>query len=178
MTAELTPVPQFGLVAYYDMQDATGSSNLSELSGVIPPMPGALGDPATGGYALTWVWQCQLACTVQGNFRPAAPTWTPTDSSAYRNARPQGLALRVWPNPVTAAGGTAALAFATPQAGPVRVRVFDMLGSERTEGLTTADLPAGPHTLPLPVGQLPQGLYLVVVESGTTRESIRLQIIL
>ena len=82
----------------------------------------------------------------------------------------------MWPNPVTTSGGTATLAFETRQAGPVRVWVQDLLGAQRREALPPTLRPAGPHTLALPVGQLPPGLYLVVVQSGAQREYIRLQV--
>ncbi len=180
LTARLTPQPD--LVAYYDMKDATGSATLSDLSGQMPAATGQLGTPAGGGAdAPAWVSQCLLSCTVQGNFRTGAPAWASVDSVKLKKRRLLAhgsgqplLALSIAPNPT--AGGTTLLHFETRQAGPVRVWVQDLMGAERREVLPATVWPAGSHTLALPLGQLPPGLYLVLVQSGAHREHVRLEI--
>ena len=176
--------PQNGLVASYDMQDAAGLQSLSDLSGVGQTgrnaVPGVLG--ASSGAGLddpTWVSNCAVACTVQGNFRTGPLTWTAPDSAATRPARPPKPepkainALTVSPNPATS---TATLHFDLLRAGNVRVWVQDLLGTERALVLKETALAAGTQHLQLPIQKLPAGLYLVVVQSRGAREHIRLEV--
>lgn len=178
--------PQNGLVAYYDMQDATGSQQLSDLSGVNNTgqnsVPGVLGANAgVGTDDPTWVAQCALACTVQGNFRTAALTWTAPDSTALSLGHRQKAkdkhnsieSLSISPNPATT---SATVHFEHTQAGNVRVWVQDLAGAERAVVLQQTHLGTGPQNLTLPLNRLQPGLYLVVVQSRGGREHIRLQV--
>ena len=188
-TAKL-PAPQYGLVAYYDMQDTTGSQQLSDLSGVNYSgqalMPGVLGATSSAGSDdPTWVAQCALACTVQGNFLagPRPLSWTAADSAAMplpkhakgkeKDKNKSIAALSVSPNPTA---GAATLHFEHLQADRVRVWVQDLTGTERAAVLQETHLKKGPQDLPLPVQRLQPGLYLVVVQSEEGQEHIRLQV--
>lgn len=188
-TAKLA-APQDGLVVYYDMQDATGSQRLSDLSGVTSTgqnaVPGVLGATASAGSDdPTWVAQCALACTVQGNFfaAPAPLSWAPADSAAMpmrkhpkdkdKDKNKAIAALSVSPNPAT---GSAMLHFEHTQAGSVHVWVQDLAGAERAAVLKETLLEVGPQDLALPIRQLPPGLYLIVVQSKDGQEHIRLQV--
>ena len=178
--------PQNGLVAYYDMQDATGSQQLSDLSGVNNTgqnsVSGVLGaNTSVGTDDPTWVAQCALACTVQGNFRTVALTWTAPDSTALplgHRPKVKGKhnfieALSISPNPAT---GSATVHFEHTQAGNVRVWVQDLAGAERAVVMQETRLGVGSQNLTLPLHRLQSGLYLVVVQSGGSREHIRLQV--
>ena len=70
---------------------------------------------------------------------------------------PAAFALRAYPNP---ARGMATVEVATPEAGIVRVSVFDALGRE-VAVLHTGPLAAGVHPLVLDASRLPSGVYIV-----------------
>ncbi|WP_375416928.1 LamG-like jellyroll fold domain-containing protein [uncultured Hymenobacter sp.] len=186
-TSKLT-TPQAGLVVYYDMQDGTTSSRLSDLSGISTAaggaVPGVLGARVEAGSDdPTWVSQCALTCTAQGNFRMGPLVLTPGDSTAgplSKYPKPKAkdsdksiTALSVSPNPAT---GSATLHFEQTQAASVRVWVQDLMGAERAAVLKETPLAVGPQNLTLPIQQLQPGLYLVMIESRGEREHIRLEI--
>jgi hypothetical protein len=118
---------------------------------------------------------------VQGNFRTGPLTWTAPDSSATGLGTPPKAknrtvtALSISPNPA-ATGGTATLHFDLRQAGLVRVSVQDLAGAERAVVLQQTHLAAGAQQLPLPLQQLPPGLYLVLTQSRGEREHVRLEV--
>jgi hypothetical protein len=72
------------------------------------------------------------------------------------------LEVAVHPNPVR---GTASLVVTLPEAGSVAVAVFDALG-RRVWDAAPVRLEAGSHAVPLDVGGLPPGVYLVRVTAG------------
>jgi hypothetical protein len=55
-----------------------------------------------------------------------------------------------------------------PQAGPVDVRVFDMMGREIAR-MQSGNTPAGYHTLSIPAAQLTSGWYMANVSIGAAR---------
>jgi len=76
---------------------------------------------------------------------------------------PLALALGpVAPNPTR---GSATLAFSLPEAGPVRLAVYDVLGREVVR-LADGEVPAGEHRASLPEGALAPGVYVVRLEAG------------
>ena len=175
--------PQTGLVAYYDMQDAS-NQQLSDLSGVPIPVPGTLGvDVNPNQDDPTWVTQCALACTVQGNFRTTPLGWTPPDSTKNRltklpKIRPAATAkflsqLTISPNPAT---GEAIMHFQLRDAGKLDISIQDMTGYTRTSALPSTTLEAGAHEVKLPLHTLRAGLYLVIVNSADGRDIIRLEV--
>ena len=187
-TAKLA-APQAGLVAYYDMQDA--SQALSDLSGLAstgqPAVPGVLGATSSADVDdPTWVAQCALTCTVQGNFRASALTWTAPDSTAGKhksrafhsaaeaNGNLQHLSqLSLSPNP---ASGEAVLHFQLRDAGPVTVHVRDLAGLARATVPLATTVAAGAHDVRLPLYGLRPGVYAVVVDSADGRQVIRLEV--
>ena len=72
------------------------------------------------------------------------------------------LALSAAPNP--SRSGTA-LRVALPEAGPVRLAVYDALGREVAR-LVDGPLGAGPHEVRLGAGRLPAGVYVVRLDAG------------
>lgn len=188
--------PQYGLVLYYDMQDPTGQQVGDGSAHSLPLVPGVLGSNATiASDDPTWVSKCGLPGTVRGNFRGTGPTTTKApkrgglthtsvaDTMGHvAGGLPHGMAktarqslpsLHVIPNP---ASGSATLHFVQPAAGPVRVRILDLAGTQRAEALPATSVAAGNHTVALPLRGLPPGLYLVTVEHTGGREFTRLQV--
>ena len=84
-------------------------------------------------------------------------------------ATPLGIEARAFPNP-TAAGAT--LALVVPDAGRVRVEVFDALG--RRVWRDARDRAAGRSTLALPSGRWAPGTYAVRVTAGGATATARL----
>jgi glycosidase len=76
---------------------------------------------------------------------------------------PGGLALEPnYPNPFS---GTTTIAYAVARGGPVRLRVFDLLGREVAR-LVDGVVPAGHHTSSFDGTALASGVYLARLESG------------
>lgn len=78
-----------------------------------------------------------------------------------------------YPNPFRT---TTWLRYHIPESGPVRLRVFDLLGrpvATLVDGLQ----PAGTHTVRLDAGRWSSGLYLCVLEVGAQRHVQRLQVV-
>ena len=85
--------------------------------------------------------------------------------AAVRAEAPAGLALELaGPNPV-GRGAAVALAYAVPEAGPVRVSVYDVLGREVAR-LADGVVAAGRHQAALNAGALPSGTYVVRLVAG------------
>jgi hypothetical protein len=81
--------------------------------------------------------------------------------------------LEIYPAP---ARSLTTIRLTLPAPSQVRIVVVDMLG--RTV-LSVADheTPAGTHTVPLDVSRLAPGAYVVVAETGTTRQTARLSVV-
>ncbi len=87
---------------------------------------------------------------------------------------PRELALEPpYPNPFRT---TALLRYHLPEAGPVRLRIYDLLGRE-VATLVNEPQPAGTHTAHLNAGGWASGLYLCVLEAGGQRRVQRLQVV-
>jgi hypothetical protein len=83
-----------------------------------------------------------------------------------------GLLVQAYPNP-SVPGTAVALSIRTGQAGPVMLRLTDVLGRELSQ--QQASVPAGTTTLPLPgAGQLATGVYLLRVQQGGQQQVLRL----
>ncbi|HYE58773.1 MAG TPA: T9SS type A sorting domain-containing protein [Rhodothermales bacterium] len=95
----------------------------------------------------------------------AASFSTPLGSGAEEaEAPPAVLTLRaVYPSPARA--GTVTVRFGTPEAGRVRLRVFDVLGREALR-MFEGEQAAGWHAASINAGLLAPGLYVVRVEAG------------
>jgi hypothetical protein len=92
---------------------------------------------------------------------PCEPVANEDDSAA-----PQSLQLEVYPNPVAR---VATLQYALPEAGPVRLVVYDLLGRE-VAVLADGVQPVGRREAPL--SGLAAGVYVVRLEAG---EEVRTQ---
>jgi hypothetical protein len=94
----------------------------------------------------------------EGEFVPPANEDDPTAPEAY-------ALLPVAPNPFAT---RAAVPFLTPQAGAVRVAVYDLLGRE-VAVLADGRYPAGRHEVSLDGARLASGVYVVVLEADGAR---------
>ncbi len=99
-------------------------------------------------------------------------------TSAYSPVRtvrvvgPVSFVAQVYPNPSSPAEAVALLV-RTPSAGPATWELFDAVG--RLLARTTADLPAGSTTLPLPqLADLATGVYLLQVRQGGQQQIVKL----
>ena len=88
-------------------------------------------------------------------------------------AKPAALALEVGPNPATA---DATVTVSMPDAGRVRVSLFDMLGREVAVAHDGV-LGAGRQPLALRTGALPAGVYVVVLETEGERMTRQLTVV-
>ncbi|MEZ4699397.1 MAG: right-handed parallel beta-helix repeat-containing protein [Rhodothermales bacterium] len=86
--------------------------------------------------------------------------------AADAGATPVSFALEQnYPNPFR---DRTAIRYALPEAGPVTLRVVDVLGREVLR-VIDADQPAGWHSATLDATQLPSGVYLYEMEAGAYR---------
>jgi len=81
--------------------------------------------------------------------------------------------LAAYPNPFNP---RTTLAFELPEAGEVRLDIFDASG-RKVESLARERLPAGRHELAWEAGDAASGLYLAVLEAGGRRELRRLTLL-
>ncbi|MEM7787418.1 MAG: T9SS type A sorting domain-containing protein [Bacteroidota bacterium] len=94
-------------------------------------------------------------------------------SDAGPEALPEALALSPpSPNPTS---GPVTLAVALPEAGPVRVAVYDALGRE-VAVMVDREMPAGEHTIRLGAGLAP-GVYVVRLGAGAEAASRMLTVV-
>ncbi|HEX9950635.1 MAG TPA: T9SS type A sorting domain-containing protein [Rubricoccaceae bacterium] len=77
------------------------------------------------------------------------------------------------PNP---SRGSVVVPYLMPEAGSVRVSVFDLLGRE-VAVLVDGDEPAGAHEARLPAGHLAAGVYVIRVVSGGEAQVARLTVV-
>ena len=68
------------------------------------------------------------------------------------------LLSQAYPNPVTARHGNTLIAFELPGTGHAVLSLFDALGHEISR-VVDAELASGSHTVSLPTGDLPSGVY-------------------
>jgi probable HAF family extracellular repeat protein len=85
--------------------------------------------------------------------------------------QPGGIAIEgPFPNP---ASGATSIRITLPEAGPVRIDLYDLLG-RRAARLADADLPAGTTDLPLANDRLAAGVYILRVSAGAELSQHRL----
>ncbi len=77
-----------------------------------------------------------------------------------------------YPNPCQ---GSTIIRFTVPQAGHVSVDVQNLIGG-KVQTLVDESKPAGSHQVPFNGSNLPSGVYLFTVKTGTTTSSKRLVI--
>ena len=83
------------------------------------------------------------------------------------------LSLDAAPNPFAS---TATLRYSVPQAGPVRLEAFDLLG-RRVALLVDGPRQAGPHSVRFDAARLPSGVYLVRLMAGEQQTMRRLTLV-
>ena len=169
---------------------ATQGGDVDLPAGVLPDGPGALalveGGAAVGAPVSSVAGRVVAAVVYvdedrvfgRRGYSPGARTAGAADDlaamlAAVRADLPTEVELALaGANPVGQGG---AVAFALPQAGPVAVSVFDLLGREVSR-LVDASLPAGRHRAALDAGALPSGVYVVRLVAGgevrTTRVTV------
>ena len=164
--------------SYWSMLNANGAGTalppddlrMLAASGAISLAPGASAE-----YTVAILW-----ARGANNFDSAArlialargfATSVPAEPEA---AVPDGLMLRVGPNP---AGARATVAYRLPAPGRVRLAVYDLLGRE-VALLADGDLAVGAHEATLDARPLPAGAYFIrlATEQGVvTRSLIRVR---
>jgi hypothetical protein len=97
----------------------------------------------------------------------------PTDAEPEGPASTGATLGPVWPNPVR---GATSVTFELAEPSPVALAVFDATGREVRRVLDGARA-AGSHTLALPVGGLPSGLYVVRLVAGADVASRRVVVV-
>ncbi len=88
----------------------------------------------------------------------------------------QALTFRiegVWPNPFNP---TARVSFQLPDAGPVKLSLYNLLGQEVTQ-LINAQMPAGSHNVMLDGEGLASGIYLLRLSCGDRQEVRRVTLL-
>ncbi|MEM8559930.1 MAG: T9SS type A sorting domain-containing protein, partial [Bacteroidota bacterium] len=86
---------------------------------------------------------------------------------------PTALTLTVYPNPARA---SATVRLDLPEASPVRVALYDLLGREVRQ-VARETRAAGRHSLGLDTAGLATGVYVVAVEAGTARATRKLLVV-
>lgn len=139
----------------------------SGLTGFVsPPLVHALavGEAETEGRAALWVGGEFIAAG--GEPASCIARWETEDFGTDAEggaAAPQALQLEVYPNP---ASGPLAVRYALPEAGSVRLAVYDMLGREVVV-LADGVRAAGMHEVPFERGMAAAGIYVVRLKAGT-----------
>lgn len=82
-----------------------------------------------------------------------------TDASAL----PQNFSLSVYPNPFNP---STTLSFNLLESGNVRITIYDLAG-KFVQTLAHGDFSSGEHRITFDGGQLPSGIYLAALQSGT-----------
>ncbi len=96
----------------------------------------------------------------------------PEGTATEPGTAPGTLALQAAPNPVV---GTGRVTFTLPEAGTVRLAVYDVLG--RTVAvLADGTLPAGPQSVAFDASALPPGPYLARLTAGAQSEVVRVTV--
>ena len=82
-------------------------------------------------------------------------------------------ALTAYPNPFNP---TTTIEFSLPEAGPVRLAVYDVNGRQ-VRNLADAQLTAGAHSIRFTASDLPFGIYLARLSAGTTQLTRKLLLV-
>ncbi len=111
------------------------------------------------------------ASTAVGGDDPAWTLLNPVSAEDDAGSRPTRYALdQSYPNPFR---GATTIRFALPEAGPVRLHLFDVLG-RRVAVLADEVMSAGTHAVRLNASALPSGVYVVRLEAGPYTATRRL----
>jgi len=95
-------------------------------------------------------------------------------NSSGEAARPSRTELaQAWPNPFNPVTN---LTFTLAEAGPARLSIHNLLGQEVAR-LADGPLPAGSHQVRWDATRHASGLYLAVLQAGSTRDEIKLMLI-
>lgn len=99
---------------------------------------------------------------------------TGNNKSVAPPANNRGLdSFSCYPNPVA---GKATLRFATAREGHARIDLVNMVG-EHVKVITEENYATGPHQIEFDTSGLPAGLYVCVLQTPTTRETIKISIV-
>ncbi|MEM9998596.1 MAG: T9SS type A sorting domain-containing protein [Bacteroidota bacterium] len=93
--------------------------------------------------------------------------------AAEDEATPKVLALRAYPNPIAT---QATLAYDVPEAGPVHLALYDVLGRAVTV-LAAGRQAAGTHEVPFDAAGLPSGVYVARLETESGALTRRLTLV-
>jgi hypothetical protein len=136
---------------------------------IVGPGPGAV--EAAAAFALTKAGANRVARSAAEDAGwEAEQVGCPPLAAGEAAVLPSSFALReTYPNP---ASGDVTVAFDLPEAGAVRLAVYDVLGRE-VAVLLNAELDAGQHEVIFDSRRLPSGSYLVRMEAGGSVQTRR-----
>jgi hypothetical protein len=114
------------------------------------------------------------ASTTHPIFSPIPPITTATTTFlAPTSVRLSGQVmeregrLHISPNPIEASNSEARMQFVLQEASDVRIEILSLHGA-RVARIHAGFMPSGEQHIPLPIGELPSGVYAVRVLAGTT----------
>lgn len=84
---------------------------------------------------------------------------------------PANFSLSAYPNPFNS---TTKLKFSLPNAAPVRLRVFDLLGREVLPAMEGERYDAGEHEMEIDASGLASGVYVVSLQAGGLHRTAKL----
>jgi len=88
-----------------------------------------------------------------------------SNAASQLTLAPAGYFLQAAPNPFTK---TAGVRFGLARAGPVTLKLYDVTG-KLARTLVAGQRRAGSYSLPITVGALARGVYLLKLETGDCR---------
>ncbi|BBM68354.1 hypothetical protein RmaAA213_02000 [Rhodothermus marinus] len=173
--AQIGDLPEVLFIGYRDAGTDTNSIVLAT-SSYTPENRSFIG-PTQQGWRALWDVTLTNGTSLNGRIIPIRVEFLvgsePVPSEPVAEL-PRELALEPpYPNPFRT---TALLRYHLPETGPVRLRVFDLLGREVAR-LVDGPQPAGTHTVRLDASGWASGLYLCVLEAGGRRSVQRLQVV-
>ncbi len=173
--AQIGDLPEVLFIGYRDAGTDTNSIVLAT-SSYTPENRSFIG-PTQQGWRALWDVTLTNGTSLNGRIIPIRVEFLvgsePVPSEPVAEL-PRELALEPpYPNPFRT---TALLRYHLPETGPVRLRVFDLLGREVAR-LVDGPQPAGMHTVRLDASGWASGLYLCVLEAGGRRRVQRLQVV-
>jgi hypothetical protein len=81
-------------------------------------------------------------------------------------SKQNALGLKINPNPVK---GNVRIQFENPENSEIVLRIIDIQGNT-IDVLLNENLPEGPHEFSFNLSELPEGIYYILVETGSYKE--------